>query len=451
MNTHAIKRISALALAVILTLTLFPVTAFAASISVVDSSSLTGTVGVPMSVTLWCDDEGNPKETGFSIKTGTLPPGLSLENPDGESDDCGYITGTPTDVGSYPVTVARTVSGGIGELALSFTITITFAEDANDEVFSPAQIDTQMVAQSTTPEITGFTIPNQVGNTYIFNSFNEIYITMPYGTDVSSLTPTIVHSGVTIFPASGVAQDFTGPVEYTVTAEDSATKKYTVYVSVEDPELAVKSVTPSGTDVSISEDTLTITFNQKMMVYDGYDNGSVTISGGASLSNPSWSADNRTITYDLAGLDYDTEYTVTIQDFWAANESGMSEPHIHTFTTAAQTRTVTFDPNGGTVTTTSKTVVYNEAYGSLPTPTRTGYTFKGWYTAKTGGTKVTADTIVSSDVDHTLYAQWEKTATPATGDDSVIWPWIALMGASILGIAGITLTRKRKLSGQSEK
>ena len=40
--------------------------------------------------------------------------------------------------------------------------------------------------------------------------------------------------------------------------------------------------------------------------------------------------------------------------------------------------TVTFDPNGGSVDTTSKEVIQNSAYGTLPTPTRAGYTFMGW-------------------------------------------------------------------------
>lgn len=40
--------------------------------------------------------------------------------------------------------------------------------------------------------------------------------------------------------------------------------------------------------------------------------------------------------------------------------------------------TVTFDPEGGSVGTTSKQVKLNSTYGELPTPTREGYTFKGW-------------------------------------------------------------------------
>ena len=39
---------------------------------------------------------------------------------------------------------------------------------------------------------------------------------------------------------------------------------------------------------------------------------------------------------------------------------------------------VTFDSNGGTLSETTKWVEYNEPYGSLPTPTREGYTFLGW-------------------------------------------------------------------------
>ena len=42
------------------------------------------------------------------------------------------------------------------------------------------------------------------------------------------------------------------------------------------------------------------------------------------------------------------------------------------------TYTVTFDPNGGTVDTSTKTVTYGQSYGTLPTPTRPGYTFLGW-------------------------------------------------------------------------
>ena len=72
----------------------------------------------------------------------------------------------------------------------------------------------------------------------------------------------------------------------------------------------------------------------------------------------------------------------------------------------ANTYTVTFNPKGGSVSPTSKDVTYNAAYGDLPTPTRTGYTFNGWFTEETNGTQVTSSTTVQIIADQTLYAHW---------------------------------------------
>ncbi|MGI6607027.1 MAG: DUF5018 domain-containing protein [Peptococcia bacterium] len=66
-----------------------------------------------------------------------------------------------------------------------------------------------------------------------------ITVTVPHDTVVTSLTPTIAHSGVSIEPASGQARDFTDPVTYTVTAEDDTTAEYTVTVIVETPVTGV--------------------------------------------------------------------------------------------------------------------------------------------------------------------------------------------------------------------
>ena len=49
---------------------------------------------------------------------------------------------------------------------------------------------------------------------------------------------------------------------------------------------------------------------------------------------------------------------------------------------------------------------------TLPTPTRSGYIFKGWYTAESGGSKISTGTTVSSDVSY--YAQWEEETTNET-------------------------------------
>ncbi len=72
----------------------------------------------------------------------------------------------------------------------------------------------------------------------------------------------------------------------------------------------------------------------------------------------------------------------------------------------AQKYKVSFDKNGGNGTTNDIEVLCGGVYGQLPTPTRTGYTFDGWYTAATGGSKVTATTTVTETTAHTLHAHW---------------------------------------------
>ena len=66
---------------------------------------------------------------------------------------------------------------------------------------------------------------------------------------------------------------------------------------------------------------------------------------------------------------------------------------------------VTFNSNGGS-SVKKKTVYYSSQYGSLTSPTKTGYSFDGWFTKSSGGSKVTAKTTVTTTSNHTLYAHW---------------------------------------------
>ena len=79
---------------------------------------------------------------------------------------------------------------------------------------------------------------------------------------------------------------------------------------------------------------------------------------------------------------------------------------IYAHWNAAQYR-VTYDANGGTVSPTYKDMSYfDETYGELATPTKTGYTFAGWYTAVSGGTAVISTTSITNNTGHTIYAHW---------------------------------------------
>lgn len=67
---------------------------------------------------------------------------------------------------------------------------------------------------------------------------------------------------------------------------------------------------------------------------------------------------------------------------------------------------ITFDANGGTTSDTTLTTDTNGKIAKLPTATRTGYTFDGWFTATENGEKITADTVFTEDT--TVYAHWTK-------------------------------------------
>ena len=56
---------------------------------------------------------------------------------------------------------------------------------------------------------------------------------------------------------------------------------------------------------------------------------------------------------------------------------------------SAKTYTVTFDADGGSATSQTKEVIYNKEYGELPTPTKTGYDFVGWFLKEEGNTEGT--------------------------------------------------------------
>ena len=92
-------------------------------------------------------------------------------------------------------------------------------------------------ATTTVNGITAFSINGVVGA--VNNTTNTITITMPRGTDVTKLTPTISTNGVkSLTPGSGETVNFTNSVTYTATMDDGSTKTYIVTVYVDKGTLA---------------------------------------------------------------------------------------------------------------------------------------------------------------------------------------------------------------------
>lgn len=92
---------------------------------------------------------------------------------------------------------------------------------------------------------------------------------------------------------------------------------------------------------------------------------------------------------DVTNLSYTDGDTITLYAQWSANPYKL-----------------TFDVNKGSCSEASRMVKYDSTYGVLPTATRIGYTFAGWYTLENNGVKVTKDTVMQSVHGETVYAHW---------------------------------------------
>ncbi len=144
---------------------------------------------------------------------------------------------------------------------------------------------------------------------------NNFTITLPSGTDITSLTPTIEHNGVSISPASETSQDFSNPVTYVVTAENDAIQEYIVTVEVEIAENDTNSITSfelEGVTVTNPENEFTITLPA------GTDVTALTptINHNGESINPDNSAQDfsNPVTYTVTAENGDIqEYTVTIE------------------------------------------------------------------------------------------------------------------------------------------
>ena len=152
-------------------------------------------------------------------------------------------------------------------------------------------------------------------------------------------------------------------------------------------------------------------------------------SGWSSSSDKSYAT--KTVNYDstYGTLPTPSREGYTFEDWYDASSGGnkisssnnnnvmnsTSGKTIYAHWTA-KSYTLTANANGGSIPSTSgwtgtgntstKSVKYDSTYGTLPTPTRTGYTFAGWYTASSGGDTVSTSTKMDNISGKTIYAHW---------------------------------------------
>jgi hypothetical protein len=277
---------------------------------------------------------------------------------------------TPTIAVSTGATISPT--SGTAE---NFTSPQTYTVTAQDGVTTQAYTVTVTVAANTATSITSFNFTSSAVTGTVDNTAHTVSLTVSFGTTVTSLTPTIVlATGATISPNTGVAQNFTSPVTYTVTAQDGTTNQaYTATVTVAlNTAKALtafdfNALTPAVVG-SVNEGAKTIT---------------LTVPFGTSLSNlvPTITINGSSVS-PLSGVagNFTTPQTYTVT---AADSS--HQDYVVTVNVAANTvKAITaFDFDGltpavvGTVNETDKTIALTVPYGTavtalVPTITITG-------------------------------------------------------------------------------
>lgn len=203
--------------------------------------------------------------------------------------------------------------------------------------------------------------------------------------------------------------------------------------------------------LGLSSNTLAGTYYGKCNAYAVFDNGINRTAGGVYVSlNGNWpsnddnykASDNSSKNQYTAVWNSSVDFSVNLQakawpgyqfDGWydqQANGSLKSSNAKYSETLTATSKsenspttinryayfslakfTVTFNANGGNVETGTKEVTYTKTYGKLPTPTRVGYEFAGWYTTATGGNEITSSSTFNLTTAQTLYAHWKQTVT----------------------------------------
>ncbi len=287
-------------------------------------------------------------------------------------------------------------------------------------------------------------------------SVSPTYDDVSYGNRITLPTPT--RTGYTFNGWRYGSTNYTGSYTVPDFGNNGATVTFTAQWTKESYTIKYDanggSVSPNSQTVNYGDSiTLPTPTPPGGYYFTGWSYGGRTYTGsytvpdfgnnGASVTfTAQWAANKYKVTFDEAGgssvsdiVDYTIESTISFPsttkagyDFvnWQVTRADGNWTNGATFnanttttdkygnvTLTAQwdyhTYTVTLNPNGGEVSPTSIKVTYQSTYGSLPTPTRDGYVFKGWYTSATSGTQILSTTRYTSTQNTTIFAQWQDT------------------------------------------
>ena len=283
----------------------------------------------------------------WELFSGELPDGLTLKQTTGE------ISGTPTAEQTAQFTVRALNSVGNDKKALSITITNAPAAEHTVTVITDGNGKASASSTSATAgtEITLTATPNKG---YHFKEWQ------------------VISGGVTIKDDKFTMPDGNVEVKAIFEKDAPASTEYTITVKTDGNGTASASHAKAvvGTEI-----TLTATPNTGYHFKEWQ-----VMSGGVTIKDDKFLMPND---------------NVEVKAIFEKDAPPAPTEFI-----------VTFDGNGGTPSVGSMTTT-NQKLSSLPSASRSKHSFDGWYTEKSGGTKITTDTVFSANT--TVYAHWTYT------------------------------------------
>ena len=410
----------------------------------------------PTTVTVTFNANGGAMPTGASASVtlniggtyGTLPTPAR----DGYSFDGWYTTASGGTKVSNGTTVTNTNPHTLYAMWTKVSTEITVTLNANGGSVSTGSIT------ATTGQIYG-TLPQPTRDGYTFNGW---YTEVTGGTEVIWSTDVTATTSHTLY-AHWTANTFSVTFNANGGSVSPSSKQYTVDSTYDNMPIPTREgydfdgwyTDSNGGDLVNESDVITKTTSHTLFAH--WTAKAITVTFNSNGGSITVGDESKTVTVnDTYGTLPTAERTGYNFKGWFDKASGgtqitaaskVSTKTAHTLY-AQWTEikvTVTFSANGGSVTTPSKTMTVGQAYGTLPTPTRTGYKFDGWFTDITGGTQITNTSTVSIEEAHTLYAHWTITTVTVTfsgnGDGSTVSKTSTT--ATIGGTYGTLPTAKR--------
>ena len=275
------------------------------------------------------DAAGNDAQCSFTVTVNDdeapeiiCPPDISVVSLDGSPINIADIgMATATDNCDTGLTVSSVVLGSTDPIPSFFPVGPTTIQWSTVDAAGNPAFCNQTITVTFTPssdnDITEFTLPGQTGPTAI--SGTDIAITMPVGSDVTNLVPAslVFSAGASISPAVGDAQDFSVPVDYTVTAQDNSTKTYTVNVTVLEDTTDPEVVCPDDIIVSTDENECGAIVNYTIPVGTDDQPGVTTFLLYGLESGEFFPLGDTLIVYevqDAAGNNANCSFKVTVND-----------------------------------------------------------------------------------------------------------------------------------------